>query len=176
LFEPLLDKLAEYADRLTPIHIMREYEGGVLLRLGKFKVVPEPGPVWKVPVIDELLTCQTNIETTRLEPQTLTTKDSKQVGIRAFVKWKVEKPREYLLQLDHANQAIEDFTMGCIKQQVESHTFDELISEDIEKKVLADVRKECNQYGLKIFKITFTDMGITKTLRLMFNLPEVEHG
>ena len=173
MLEQLFDFIAHSWDAISPCHVLRAYEGGVKLRLGKYRQDCASGIVWKWPIVEEVLSCHTAITTARLPYQTLTTQDKKQVGVRAIVKYRVEKPKEYLLGIWDAQDAIEDFTMGCIKGVVNAHTFDELITEDIEKLILSEVRKECNQYGLKIFKITFTDMGATKTLRFMSN---TDHG
>lgn len=169
MLDQLIDFVSHSWDTISPCHILRDYEGGVKLRFGKYRNDCSPGMIWKWPLIEEVLTTHTAITTARLPYQTLTTKDSKQIGCRAIVKYRVEKPKDYLLGIWEAQDAIEDFTMGSIKKVVNDHTFNELVTEDIEKLILSDVRKECNQYGLKIYKITFTDMGATKTLRFMSN-------
>ena len=52
-FIKLLEWIGEkWRDYLSPIIILRDYEAGVLLRIGKYRKNLKVGLNWKVPIID----------------------------------------------------------------------------------------------------------------------------
>lgn len=165
----LLDFLSQFWTWLRPYELILEYEGGVILRFGKYHKTITPGLWWKWPLAEYAITCHTAITTLRLPSQTLTTKDSHQIGVSSIIKYKIESPKQYLLEIWNSGDVLVDVTMGAIKTVVNEQTLEDLIHENTEELILKEVRKECNRYGFRIHKITFTDMGRIKTLRLMTN-------
>lgn len=169
MFDHIIEFLSGFGERLSPCEILMEYEGGVLMRFGRPVRDVGPGVVWKWPMIDKLLSCHTAVTTHRTDYQTLTTMDGKDVKVRAIVKYKIEKPRPYLLEIWDSTDVLNDVTMGAIKKVVTGREFSELISTPPEDDIIKAVRNKCNQYGFKIFEITLTDLGRGKSLHIMLN-------
>jgi regulator of protease activity HflC (stomatin/prohibitin superfamily) len=171
MFEKLIDLIVQLWERIAPAEIVKAYEGGVVLRFGKYHRTVGPGLRWKWPVMEHLLTTNTCVTTQRLPPQTLTTKDDHPVVISAIIKYQIRDPKPFLLDIWDSVDVLADVTMGAIKSAVNENTYPDLVAHPIERRVVELVRKEVNKYGFQIHAVTFTDMGKVKSLRLLQGAP-----
>lgn len=171
MFEKLIDVFLQAWSILKPGFIVLAYEGGVVLRLGKYHRSVDSGFHLKWPLIETELTTLTAITTLELRPQTLTTLDNKSVVISAVVKYQIKDAKPFLLEIWDAVDVLKDVTLGAIKTTVARLPFADLNDPAVEAAVLEVVRKEVNQYGFKIHRVTFADFGQIRSLRLIGELP-----
>jgi regulator of protease activity HflC (stomatin/prohibitin superfamily) len=167
----MLDKLAEVLasmwEAALPVAFVKAWEGGVLLRAGRFQRVVGPGPVWKIPFVDEVFATHTCVTTERVDTQCLTTKDGKTVAITAVVKYSVRDVKPYLLEVFDRTDALSDVVSGAVGKVASSKTLAELLNSEPEKEVLEATRRRANQWGLKIDYVTFVDLCAVRPIRLM---------
>lgn len=156
---------------ITPILVIDAYQGAVVLRWGLFSRTLGPGMHWKWPIAEEAYVDATCVTTMRMPPQTLTTKDDVGVVVQAIVKYQIADMRPYVTEIFDQKDVLGDVTMGAIRAAVQEHTWTELKASASESVILELVRKECNRYGFKIHKITFTDIGRVRSLRLIQQAP-----
>jgi hypothetical protein len=71
------------------------------------------------------------------------------------------------LEIWDAVDVLADTTMGAIKDSIQTSDYEALWFSNPEAAVLEKVRKEVNQYGFKIHKITFVDFGMIRSIRLL---------
>lgn len=167
MFERLIDIIIQGWNKLSPWEIVHVYEGGVVLRFGKYNRTVTPGLQWKWPVVETIITVNTVLTTVRLPPQTLTTKDDIGVVVAAIIKYQVIDVKPYVTDIWDQHDVLMDVTMGAIRQAVVDMNYHDLINGAPEKRVQDAVRAEVNQYGFRIRKITFTDMGKVRSFRLI---------
>lgn len=167
MFTKLLDLLMQTWNRVSPFEVIKEYEGAVVLRFGRYSRTIGPGLSFKIPIIEEAISCNTCLTTIRLPPQTLTTRDDVPVVVSALVKYAVKDVKLFLLEIWDQTDVLADVTMGAIRMAVNALSYTDLVTSPPEPQVLEAVRKEANQYGFKVHKITFVDLGRVKSLRLI---------
>lgn len=167
MIERLLAWIDSVWDTLKPAAIIPAYDGGVVLRLGKFHRMAAPGLCWKIPFAEELLTTTTAITTMEIRPQTLTTSDDIGIVAAAIIKYEIRDPRPYLLEIWDAVDVLRDVAMGALRTCVTHRAWKELSSPALEAAVLEIVRRQCNQYGFKLHTFTLTDLGRVKSIRLL---------
>lgn len=162
----ILEFLKESYERLIPWFILKDYEHGVVLRFGKYHRILDPGLSWKIPLVDDVYEVRKSVTTLNVKAQTLTTLDGKDIVISAVVKYNVENPRVYLIEVDDAIDAIGDLTQGKIKDLVCAKTWEDLrVMKDEELTKL--VRQEAKNWGIKVRFVTITDLAKIRTIRLM---------
>ena len=165
MFEAITGWLSDQWDNLKVFEIVPQTHKGIILRLGKFKKSVTSGVVWKVPYIDELQLVTSLITTMQLGAQSLVTADNKSVVVSCIIKYQVVAPKPYLLKIYDSIDVLQDTTMGAVAQAV---TDTKLVNlHELREVVERIVKRETKGYGFKIHKITFTDLGPIKTLRLM---------
>lgn len=164
----IIELIKEFYYQLVPCYIVEEYNHAIILRLGKFHRILEPGFYWKVPFIDTLLETRSTVTTLNVRPQTLTTKDGNNIIISAVIKYQVVDPKIFLLGTENAVDAIGDLTQGRIKDFIIHRTWDEckkIKDSELKKKV----ELEAKEWGIKIYSATITDLAITRSIRLIQN-------
>lgn len=149
-------------------YVVRDYEGCVVLRFGKFHRESPPGFHWKLPGIDEVQTCQIATETVTVASQSLTTKDGQNIVLGAVVKCNISNPKKYLLEVKDVTSAISDITQGKIKNIIMMKTWDECRG-DIDQEITVAVRSEATKWGVRVLFVTITDLALIKTIRLIQN-------
>jgi len=173
MFERVLDFIASFWDMIRPWLIVADYEGGVLLRFGHYLRELKPGLHWKLPFADATVITSTVITTMALRPQTLTTQDDLTVVISAIVKYHIADVRAYLLDIWDSSDVLNDVTLGAIKQIVASVDYRDLQEQGIEDQVLTIVHSEAAIFGVEVHKVTFSDLGRVRSIRLITNTPSV---
>lgn len=171
MLEKLIDLLVGMWARLAPGEIINVYQRAGVLRFGRYHRTLEPGFHWKIPIIEEVIQVETCLTTLRLPPQTLTTKDDVSVVVSAIIKYEIKDIQPYIVGIWDQHDVLADVTMGAIRTAINAVDYSELIAEPPEARVLDAARKEVNQYGFKLHKITFTDLGRIRSMRLIQRTP-----
>ena len=171
MFERIFDFIAGFWNVLRPWVVVNDFEGGVILRFGRYYRKLTPGLHWKLPLADNALTTSTVITTMALRPQTLTTRDDLTIVISAIVKYHIADVRAYLLDIWDSADVLNDVTLGAIKETIASVDYSDLQEKSIESHVLAMVGKEAEKFGVDVHKVTFSDLGRVRSLRLITNEP-----
>ena len=166
MFDKLIDLIIQFADHLKPFWIMKEFNAGVRLRGGKFKEILIAGFHWKIPFWDEVFEHSIAWAAISLPVQSVTTKDGKSIVIKCVIKYRVVDIEHFMIEVYDATDAISDMTCGIIRRHVEARTWDECMSQDVDKKITTDAKREAKRWGLEIETVTITDMGIIKSIRL----------
>jgi regulator of protease activity HflC (stomatin/prohibitin superfamily) len=174
MFERVFDFIAESWSVLRPWVVVADFEGGVILRFGRYLRELQPGIHWKLPIADNAIITSTVITTMSLRPQTLTTHDDLTVVISAIVKYHIADVRAYLLDIWDSADVLNDVTLGAIRETVASHDYDTLQKTGLEEQVLAIVRSEAEKFGVDVHKITFSDLGRVRSIRLITSEPSAQ--
>lgn len=165
--EKLIDFLVGSWNRLSPLEIIEAYNRGVVLRFGKYNRTLEPGIWWKWPVVEDVVSVLSCVTTMPLPAQTLTTKDDIGVVVAAIVKYQIAKPEPYVTDIWDQRDVLQDVSMGAVQQAISSVDYALLVKSPPEEQILKAVRKETLRYGFDVLKVTFTDIGKVRSIRLI---------
>lgn len=168
-FEKLIEFLTEFYERIVPWVIVNVDEGGVLLRMGKYVRSLEAGPHLKWPLIDVGVTVATALTTQQVGPQSLTTSEGQAFVASAVLKYKVRDPKPLCCDLADEIEVLKDVSSGAMKRSLVSRTWQEIrqANGDLEKEILAEIRKEVNDWGFKVYSFTLIDLSPMRSLRLV---------
>ena len=167
MIEKLIDLLEKGWEYVSPCTVVEAFQGAAILRWGVYHRTLGPGFHWKWPLAEVPWTVETCVTTLRLPPQTLTTKDDVGVVVAAIVKFQITNLQPYVCEIWDQRDVLADVTMGAIRAAVGDVDYVQLRAAPPEDIVVKSVRAECNRYGFRILKITFTDLGRVLSLRLM---------
>ena len=167
MFDRVLDWIDKGWQWIKPFNVIDAWETGAVLRVGKFHRAVAPGLHWKWPFVEQVVEITTVETTMRLPPQTLTTKDGVGVVVAAIVRYSIPNVERYVTQIFDANDVLADVTMGAVRQAVTGADYIDLMREPPEKTIAAAVRKEVNDYGFKLYRVTFSDLARVRSLRLI---------
>jgi len=147
---------------LSPVTVLRCYEGGVLLRLGKYKHDLKEGLNFKLPLIDEIHTCIKTIDTFALPPIDITTIEGKQVSVEPIVMFEITDPKKYLIDTNEASGNIRDISRGTIADYLADCTWEEIKEKKTLTAIKNSIKKECEPMGILVHKVYFARVVTTK--------------
>jgi len=172
MFDKLIDWLVSLVNEIKPFFIIKEYEEAVRLRGGKYSKSFKKGFYLKIPFYDEIIAQHVVITTLDLPSQSLVTKDGKNIVIKAIVKYKIYDVKIFLLEVYDAKDALSDVAQGIIKDIMISSSWEDCINIEIDTLITRKVKNEVKKFGVLIEKVTLTNIGIIRSIRL-FNENEI---
>ena len=168
MLDRLVDLLVNCAKWFQFCLIVRDYEGGVCLRWGRFHRMLTPGFHWLWPFgIEEAALCNVVLETRNTQPQSLTTKDGVSLVISTVVTYTVSDPRTYLLGVFDASNVIDDSTAGTVSRAVEDSDWVEIRGDGWAEKLTSTVRRRAKRYGVDIISVQPSDLTRSRSIRLI---------
>lgn len=164
----LLDWLWDLMERrLLPFAIVNQYEGGVVLLLGKFHYKLKKGFNWKWPLLHESLTCLMEAETLETSPKTITTKDGKTLSVSFVGRYRIVDEFKFLLK---ANDGLSNIPHELIMSGCDYLT-DCTLSEVIEKPSYTKIKNRANSkmeyMGVEFIEVGYSTNTITRPISLI---------
>ena len=164
LLEWLGDK---WETNLAPYFILAEYEGGVLLRLGRYKKELKKGSNWKIPLIDTIVTTNVMTNTYAISNVNITTLDNKTISVSAVLEIDIFDVKSYLIDTNDADTNAADLARGIIADYLTDCTWEEVKDKKTLTKIKNKLKPEFAEMGISVNKLLFGDIAITRTFTLI---------
>jgi len=136
------------------VRIVRQYEKGVLFRLGRLQGSRAPGLRLIIPVVDVLHKVSLRIVTMPIQSQGIITRDNVSVDVSAVAYFRVVDAVKSVVAIENVHAAINQIAQTTLRKVVGQHTLDQTLSET--DTINADIRK--------ILDTTTVDWGVEVTL------------
>ena len=111
------------------IRVVKQYERGVLFRLGRVVGVREPGLRLIVPVIDVLRRVSLRIVTMPIQSQEIITRDNVSIDVSAVAYYRVINPVKSVVAIENVAAAINQIAQTTLRKVIGQHTLDEILAE-----------------------------------------------
>lgn len=167
MFDKLLDFIVSIWDKLIFFSIVKQYQQGAWLRFGKLRKIVDPGIHFKIPFFDEIDCYHVLTTAMTLEAQSLTTKDDKEIVVKAVLKYKTVDLSKFFTHVYDAVDAISDVSMGIIRQVIAKKTWEECRDESLDNEITKKVRIEARKWGLEVENVTLSDLSKMRSIRLL---------
>lgn len=165
--EKLVDLLISIWAWLLPFVVVDHYERAVLLRIGNFNQVLEPGFHWIFPFgIDKCIGDNVVTRTHKLQEQSLTTKDGKSVTVRGVVTAKINDIYKAALSVEHVDDAMADSCLGEIGRAVINSSWEEMSKPEFVDALSKACRKNAWRYGIEIERVQLSDIVLAPAYRV----------
>ena len=136
----------------SAIRILREYERGVIFRLGRLIGAKGPGLIILIPFIDRMVKTSLRTVVMDVPPQDVITKDNVSVQVNAVIYFRVINPEKAIVEVENftfATSQLSQTTLRAIVGQVE---LDELLSEreKINQQLQNIIDRSSDPWGIKV--------------------------
>jgi SPFH domain / Band 7 family len=111
------------------IRVLREYERGVVFRLGRLMGEKGPGLVLLIPIIDQLVRVDLRTVTLNIPPQDIITRDNVPARVTAVAYFKVVYPRDAIVQIERFLEATSQIAQTTLRSVLGKAELDMLLSE-----------------------------------------------
>src|SRR5579885_3630536 len=157
---------------------MREYERGVMFRLGRLLDPPRgPGVVFKIPFVDQLVKVDLRTITLNIPPQEVITKDNVPVRVNAVAYFRIVDPRQAIVQVENFMVATSQIAQTTLRSVLGQHQLDELLSEreKINSILQEIIDEQTAPWGIKVSIVEVKDVEIPQGMqRAMARQAEAE--
>lgn len=152
------------------LHYMAPDKGGVRITLGNRVKAIGPGWWWYWPLIQQIEWCIIVSQVLDLPPQTVFTRDRKQVTISLTARFSVQDAAKAILAVHDYDQALQNVTRGAIAAYVNKHTLEECADiQGLMAQAEKVVQREVRGWGLKIERIYVDQVTEACVIRLLMN-------
>ena len=134
--------------------IVKQYEEGVLFRLGRVLGTRKPGFQLIIPIVDNLRRVSLRIVTMPIQSQGIITRDNVSVDVSAVAYFRVVDAVKSVVAIENVDAAIDQIAQTTLRKVVGQHTLDETLSET--DRINLDIRE--------ILDVTTADWGVQVTL------------
>jgi len=137
------------------IKIINQYERGVVLRLGKYRGMLEPGLSIIIPFLETVIKVDVREQVTNVEPQTVITKDNVTVTVDAVIYFKVVDPVKAEFEVEDFDTAVTTLAQTNLRNLIGDKTLDEtLVARDSINTNLREVLDEATHgWGVKVTRV-----------------------
>jgi regulator of protease activity HflC (stomatin/prohibitin superfamily) len=136
------------------VKIVREYERGVIFRLGRLQHAKGPGVILLIPMVDRMIKIDLRVVTLDVPRQEMMTRDNVPVTVDAVVYFRVVNPEDAVAKVENYSKATYLVAQTTLRSILGQHELDELLSQ----------RDRINQQLQQVIDVTTEPWGIKVTL------------
>jgi regulator of protease activity HflC (stomatin/prohibitin superfamily) len=163
---------------VSAIKVAREYERGIVFRLGRLLPEPKgPGLFLLIPVVDRMVKVDLRTITLNIPPQEVITKDNVPVRVNAVAYFRIVAPKDAIVQVENFMVATSQIAQTTLRSVLGQHVLDELLSEREKiNGILQEIIDEATgPWGIKVSIVEVKDVEIpTGMQRAMARQAEAE--
>jgi regulator of protease activity HflC (stomatin/prohibitin superfamily) len=136
----------------SAIKILREYERGVIFRLGRLIGAKGPGIIFIIPGVDRLLRISLRTVALEIPPQDVITRDNVSIKVNAVVYFRVIDPNEAVVEIENYLYGTSQLAQTTLRSVIGQSQLDELLSErdKINLQLQDMLDKHTEPWGIKV--------------------------
>jgi regulator of protease activity HflC (stomatin/prohibitin superfamily) len=145
----------------------REYERGVIFRLGRTSGVKGPGIYWIMPIVDQKVQIDNRTKTINIEPQETITADSVTIKVNAVLYYRILEPTKAITRVESYQQAVYQIALTTLRNVVGQNNLDDVLQsrDKINVKVQEIVDEVTEPWGIEIERVEMKDVEIPPSMQ-----------
>ncbi|OGC86930.1 MAG: hypothetical protein A2142_00990 [candidate division Zixibacteria bacterium RBG_16_48_11] len=149
------------------IRILREYERGIIFRLGRLIGSKGPGLILLIPIVDRMVKVSLRVITMDVPPQDIITRDNVSVKVNAVIYFRVIDPSKAIVAVEdflYATSMISQTTLRSVLGQVE---LDDLLAnrEKINKQLQEIIDAQTEPWGVKVTMVEVKNVDLPQEMQ-----------
>ena len=152
---------------LSGIRIVKEYERGVIFRLGRLVGARGPGLFYVIPIIESMVVVDLRTITYDVPKQEVLTKDNVPVSVNAVVYFRVVDPEKAVTEVRDFQYATAQLAQTTLRSVIGQVELDELLTEreKINMHLQEILDEATNPWGIKVTAVDIKDVEIPEEMR-----------
>ncbi|OGU71143.1 MAG: hypothetical protein A2V93_05315 [Ignavibacteria bacterium RBG_16_34_14] len=139
----------------SAIRILREYERGVIFRLGRLIGAKGPGLIILIPVVDRMVRVSLRTIVLDIPPQDVITKDNVSLKVNAVVYFRVVQAEKAIVEVEHFLEATSQLSQTTLRSVLGQSQLDELLAErdKINRELQKIIDHQTEPWGVKVANV-----------------------
>lgn len=149
------------------VKILREYERGVIFRLGRLVGAKGPGLILLIPIVDRMVRVSLRIITMDVPAQEVITKDTVPVKVNAVIYFRVVNPENSVVEVQDFINATSQIAQTTLRSVLGQMELDELLSqrERINQTLQKIVDEHTGPWGVKVTAVETKDVELPEGMK-----------
>jgi regulator of protease activity HflC (stomatin/prohibitin superfamily) len=151
----------------SAIKILREYERGVIFRLGRLIGAKGPGIIFIIPGVDKLLRISLRLVTMDVPSQDVITRDNVSIKVNAVVYFRVIDPNKAVVEVENYLYATSQLAQTTLRSVVGQVELDELLAhrDKINMQLQDILDKHTDPWGIKVSLVETKQVDLPEEMR-----------
>jgi len=144
------------------IRILKEYERGVIFRLGRCVGIRGPGLILLIPILEQMTKVSLRTVATEIPAQDVVTKDNVTVKVTAVVYSKVVDPQKAIIEVERYEYALAQLAQTALRAGIGQHILDEVLGEQtkLQEALSLALASQTGKWGVKIDHVEMKNIDL----------------
>ena len=149
------------------VRVLREYERGVVFRLGRVMDLRGPGLILLVPTIDRMVRVSLRTVTLTVPPQEVITRDNIPVRVTAVAYYRVVDPNRAINQVENFHHATLQIAQTTLRSVLGGVDLDHLLGEreSLNESLQRVIDSQTEPWGIKVTTVEIKDVEIPERMQ-----------
>ena len=151
----------------SAIKIVKEYERGVIFRLGRLVGARGPGLFLVIPLFESMVKIDLRVCVFDIPPQEVITRDNVTANVNAVVYYRVLDPEKAVTEVERYDYATSQIALTTMRSVIGQAELDELLSErdKLNKQLQQTIDDATDPWGIKVSAVEIKDVGLPKEMQ-----------
>ena len=149
------------------IRILREYERGVVFRLGRLIALKGPGLRFLIPIVDQMVRVDLRTVTLNVPPQEVITRDNVTVRVNAVAYFRVLDPDKAITEIENYLVATSQIAQTTLRSVLGKAELDALLAEreTLNKELQTIIDEQTEPWGIKVSTVEVKDVELPQDMQ-----------
>ncbi len=149
------------------LRILREYERGVIFRLGKLLGAKGPGMIFLIPLVDRMVKMDLRVVTIDVPKQEVMTRDNVPATVDAVVYFRVVDPQAAVVKVENYWKATSLIAQTTLRSVLGQSPLDDLLSQRdvINQKLQEIIDKQTGPWGVKVTAVEVKEVSLPDSMK-----------
>jgi regulator of protease activity HflC (stomatin/prohibitin superfamily) len=151
----------------SAIRILREYERGVIFRLGRLVGEKGPGLILLIPIVDRMVKISLRVVAMDVPPQDVITKDNVSIKVNAVLYFRVLRAKEAVVSVENYLYATSQLAQTTLRSILGEHELDDLLAnrEKINQELQRIIDERTDPWGVKVTAVEVKDVDLPQEMQ-----------
>ncbi len=151
----------------SAVRILREYERGVLFRLGRLIALKGPGLRFLIPIVDQMVRVDLRTVTLNVPPQEVITKDNVTVRVNAVAYFRVVDPDKAITEVENFLVATSQISQTTLRSVLGKAELDSLLAERerLNQELQEIIDEQTEPWGIKVSTVEVKDVELPQDMQ-----------
>jgi regulator of protease activity HflC (stomatin/prohibitin superfamily) len=151
----------------SAIRVLREYERGVIFRLGRLIGEKGPGLIFLIPIIDRMVKVSLRVIAMDVPPQDVITRDNVSVKVNAVLYFRVTGAQNAVVRVENFLYATSQMAQTTLRSILGEHELDDLLAnrERINQQLQRILDERTDPWGIKVTAVEVKDVDLPQEMQ-----------
>jgi regulator of protease activity HflC (stomatin/prohibitin superfamily) len=151
----------------SAVKILREYERGVVFRLGRLQGARGPGLILLLPLIDRMVRVELRTVTMDVPPQDVITRDNVPARVTAVIYFRVVDPNKSVVEVENVTLATSQISQTTLRSVLGQKDLDDLLTnrDAINAELQRIIDEQTEPWGVKVSAVEVKDVEIPQQMQ-----------